>query len=64
MTCGISLSVTCYSGARVNERPIRFLLGEKLYEVTDVIDRCTGRIISFSKSVPMTAISTFCGTMK
>jgi hypothetical protein len=42
MADGIRLMVTCYSGARANERPISFLLGEKRYEVTDVIDRWYG----------------------
>ncbi len=42
MSDGIKLKVACYSGARANERPIRFLLGEKQYEVTDLIDRWYG----------------------
>ncbi len=42
MTGGISLTVTCYEGSRANERPIRFLMGEKQYEVTDIIDRWYG----------------------
>ncbi|HNW29787.1 MAG TPA: hypothetical protein PKN50_15015 [Spirochaetota bacterium] len=42
MTGGIRLKVTCYEGSRAHERPMRFLLGEKRFEVTDVIDRWYG----------------------
>jgi hypothetical protein len=42
MAGSIRMKVTCYSGARANERPTGFLLGEKRYEVTDVIDRWYG----------------------
>lgn len=42
MNGGIKLVVTCYAGARANERPTRFLLGKKKFEVTDVIDRWYG----------------------
>jgi hypothetical protein len=42
MSDGIKLTVTCYAGARANERPVRFFLGEKRHEVTEVIDRWHG----------------------
>ncbi len=42
MAGGIKLSVRCYSGARANERPVSFLLGEKRYVITDIIDRWYG----------------------
>jgi len=42
MAGGIRLTVTCHEGSRANERPLRFLLGEKRYEVADVIDRWYG----------------------
>ncbi|MBP7735081.1 MAG: hypothetical protein KA369_03835 [Spirochaetes bacterium] len=38
----ITLKVKCYSGARANERPVSFLLGEKLYGVSDIVDRWYG----------------------
>ena len=32
------IRVECYSGYRADERPLRFTLGEKNYEVADVQD--------------------------
>jgi hypothetical protein len=32
------IKVECYSGYKADERPLRFLLGEKTYEVTEVCD--------------------------
>ena len=42
MAGGISITVTCYAGSRAKERPLYFYLGEKRYEVTDVMDRWYG----------------------
>ncbi len=42
MAGGIKLSVQCYSGSRANERPVSFLLGEKRFGITNIIDRWYG----------------------
>ncbi len=33
------VEVECYSGYKADERPVRFRLGERAYEVTDVVDQ-------------------------
>jgi hypothetical protein len=38
----IKLTVTCYSGHKRYERPVRFVLGERRYQVTDIMDQWYG----------------------
>lgn len=38
----MTLKVECYSGYKADERPLRFLLGERWYRVEDVTDRWYG----------------------
>jgi hypothetical protein len=33
------VKVECYSGHRVNERPVAFIFGDRRWEIVDVIDR-------------------------
>jgi hypothetical protein len=42
MSKSIKLHVDCYSGHTARERPVRFAMGEKNYNVTDLIDRWYG----------------------
>jgi hypothetical protein len=35
----MTLKVECYSGYKGDERPLRFLLGERWYQVEEVADR-------------------------
>lgn len=35
----MKLSVECYAGHRSDERPLRFSLNERLYEIQEVLDR-------------------------
>ena len=35
----LSISVECYAGYRGEETPLRFRLGDRLVEVSDVLDR-------------------------
>lgn len=34
-----SIRVECYAGYRGNERPVRFVLGERTYEVREIEDQ-------------------------
>ena len=36
------VKVDCYAGYRADERPLRFTLGDRTYEVTEVLDRWYG----------------------
>jgi len=36
------LEVECYSGFKGDERPVRFLLGERLYLVEEILDQWYG----------------------
>ncbi|HCJ67055.1 MAG TPA: hypothetical protein DHV62_06960 [Elusimicrobia bacterium] len=36
------LKVNCYSGYRANERPVSFSLGEKEFQVKEILDRWYG----------------------
>jgi hypothetical protein len=38
----LSLKVQCYSGARANEKPVSFILGEKQFVINDIVDRWYG----------------------
>ena len=38
----MKLSVECYSGRKANERPVRFWLGGRLYQVETVLDQWYG----------------------
>lgn len=35
----MKLTVECYAGYRSDERPLRFSMNERLYEVQEVLDR-------------------------
>lgn len=35
----MKLKVECYAGYRADERPVRFSLNERLYEVVEVLDQ-------------------------
>lgn len=35
----MKLTVECYAGYRSDERPLRFSMNERLYEVEEVLDR-------------------------
>jgi hypothetical protein len=35
----VTVKVECYSGYKADERPVRFLLGERWLTVEDVLDR-------------------------
>lgn len=35
----MKLTVECYAGHRSDERPLRFSLNERLYEIQEVLDR-------------------------
>ncbi len=37
-----TVQVACYAGYRADERPLRFTLGDRTYEVTEVGDRWYG----------------------
>lgn len=37
-----TIQVACYAGYRADERPLRFTLGDRTYEVTEVPDRWYG----------------------
>ncbi len=37
------LTVACYSGYRVNERPVAFTLSDKPFKVEEIIDRWYGK---------------------
>ena len=39
MTDSFKIQVVCYSGYRGEESPVRFFLGERKIEVTEIIDR-------------------------
>ena len=45
----VKLHVECYSGNKVDERPVRFRLGERLYMVEEVLDQWYGPDDSFFK---------------
>jgi hypothetical protein len=49
MARGIIIQVTCYAGYRGNERPVRFSIGEKEYEVKEIVDRWYGPDYSYFK---------------
>jgi len=53
------LSVECYSGRKADERPVRFWLGGKQYQVETVLDQWYDQKACFTRFVPTTAISTF-----
>jgi len=36
---GVTLKVECYAGYKADERPVRFLLGERWLAVEEVVDR-------------------------
>jgi len=36
------IRVECYSGYKADERPLRFYLGERLYEIRGVLDQWYG----------------------
>ena len=38
----MALRVECYSGYKLNERPVRFYLGERKIEVKELLDRWYG----------------------
>ncbi|MEE9144310.1 MAG: hypothetical protein V3U06_06015 [Candidatus Binatia bacterium] len=38
----MKIKVECYSGYKGNERPLRFLLGDRSIEVEEVVDRWYG----------------------
>ena len=38
----LSLKVECYAGYRGEETPRRFSLGDRVYEVREIMDRWTG----------------------
>lgn len=38
----MKLRVECYSGYKTDERPLRFYLGENIFEVKEVLDRWFG----------------------
>lgn len=38
----MALRVECYSGYKVNERPVRFFLGQRKFEVKELLDRWYG----------------------
>lgn len=42
MLHGIKIQVECYSGHTANERPLRFSIGENVFEVIDLVDRWHG----------------------
>jgi len=42
MARGIIIQVTCYSGYRGDERPVRFSIGEKEFQVMEIVDRWYG----------------------
>jgi hypothetical protein len=38
----MNVLVEAYSGYKANERPFRFCLGERWYEITEIVDRWYG----------------------
>lgn len=38
----MQLKVECYSGYKADERPIRFRMGDRVYQVIDILDRWYG----------------------
>ena len=38
----MKIRVECYSGYKVDERPVRFFLGEKVYQVVEIQDQWYG----------------------
>lgn len=46
-----NLNVICYSGFRADESPLRFFLGERKIEVTEVIDRWMGQDHQYFKVI-------------
>jgi hypothetical protein len=45
----MTLRVECYAGAKADERPVRFQLGERDYMVEEVLDQWYGPEDSFFK---------------
>ena len=49
----------CYSGYKGDERPVRFFLGERDYQVLEIQDQWYGPESIYFKVRPMTGISIF-----
>jgi hypothetical protein len=45
----MKVRVECYSGHKADERPVRFWLHERLYQVEEVVDRWYGPEDAFFK---------------
>lgn len=45
----IRLEVKCYSGRKVDERPVRFQMGEHAYLVEEILDQWYGPEASYFK---------------
>lgn len=45
----MKVRVECYSGHKADERPVRFWLDERLYQVEEVVDRWYGPEDAFFK---------------
>jgi len=45
----VKLRVECYAGAKADERPVRFQLGERDYMVEEILDRWYGPNDEFFK---------------
>ncbi len=43
------LKVRCYSGYKANERPVSFFLGDKEFQVKEILDRWYGPDYSYFK---------------
>ncbi len=43
------LKVNCYSGYKANERPVSFCLGDKEFQVKEILDRWYGPDYSYFK---------------
>lgn len=39
----MKIQVECYSGYKADERPVRFRMGERVYEVKELVDQWYGQ---------------------